>query len=119
MRRARATMGTAGSASVIQSFGNVVVDQQRRRVERDGAPVHLTPTEWTLLRAFLAHPRRTLTHQQLFHEVWGNVAGDAQQYLRVYVGHLRRKIEEDAVRPRFIHTEAGVGYRFEPDGIAE
>ena len=64
----------------------------------------------------MAHPRQTLTHRQLFHEVWGNAEGDAQQYVRVYVGHLRRKIEEDPVRPKFIQTESGVGYRFEPDG---
>jgi two-component system, OmpR family, KDP operon response regulator KdpE len=69
-----------------------------------------------LLRVLLAHPRRTLTHRQLFQEVWGNATGDAQQYVRVYVGHLRRKIEEDPVRPKFIQTEAGVGYRFEPEG---
>jgi len=54
-----------------------------------------------------------MTHQQLFRAVWGSGSGDAQQYLRVYVGHLRRKIEMDPVRPRFIHTEPGVGYRFE------
>ena len=94
------------------------VDQQRRSVVRDGASIHLTPTEWSLLRAFLSHPRKTLTHQQLFRAVWGNVSGDAQAYLRVYVGHLRRKLEIDPVRPRFIQTEPGVGYRFEPDGTS-
>lgn len=119
MRRARASRAPAGSTNAVVSFGNLVVDQQRRRLERAGMAVHLTRTEWALLRALLAHPRQTLTHQQLFREVWGNVSGDAQQYLRVYVGHLRRKIEEDAVRPRFIHTEPGVGYRFEPDGAPE
>jgi two-component system KDP operon response regulator KdpE len=118
-RRARGT-GTgprkSGVSSVILSFGDVTVDQQRRRVERSGKPVHLTPTEWSLLRAFIARPRQTLTHRQLFSDVWGNASGDAQQYLRVYVGHLRRKIEEDPMRPKYIHTEPGVGYRFEPDG---
>jgi two-component system KDP operon response regulator KdpE len=119
MRRARASAGAPGATNVVVSFGNIVVDQQRRRLERAGMAVHLTRTEWALLRTLLAHPRQTLTHQQIFREVWGNVSGDAQQYLRVYVGHLRRKIEEDAVRPRFIHTEPGVGYRFEPDGVPE
>jgi two-component system KDP operon response regulator KdpE len=118
-RRARGT-GTgprkSGVSSVILSFGDVTVDQQRRRVERSGKPVHLTPTEWSLLRSFIARPRQTLTHRQLFSDVWGNASGDAQQYLRVYVGHLRRKIEEDPMRPKYIHTEPGVGYRFEPDG---
>jgi two-component system KDP operon response regulator KdpE len=114
MRRRAAAVRQNGIADVL-SFGDVVVDQQRRRVERKGAPVHLTPTEWALLRTLVNHPRQTLTHQQLFHQVWGNAVGDAQQYLRVYVGHLRRKIEADPVRPRFIHTESGVGYRFEPE----
>ena len=102
------------------TFGDITVDQQRRRVTRGGALIHLTPTEWALLRVLLAHPRQTLTHRQLFHMVWGNGAGDAQQYIRVYVGHLRRKIEADPMRPRFIQTESGVGYRFEPDSeVAE
>jgi two-component system, OmpR family, KDP operon response regulator KdpE len=116
-RRTRgAASRTSGAAGIPLSFGDVSVDQQRRRVERSGKPVHLTPTEWSLLRAFIARPRQTLTHRQLFSDVWGNASGDAQQYLRVYVGHLRRKIEDDPMRPKYIHTEPGVGYRFEPDG---
>ena len=120
LRRARrpAAAGEAGDASAVLSFGDITVDLQRRRVERAGESVHLTRTEWALLRAFIAHPRQTLTHQQLFRAVWGNAAGDAQQYLRVYVGHLRRKMERDPVRPRFIQTEPAVGYRFDPDGEA-
>lgn len=97
------------------TLGAVTIDLGLRRVERDGDFVHLTPTEWALLRTFLQHPRKTLTHHQLFAAVWGNSAGDAPQYLRVYVGHLRRKIEDDPMRPRFLHTEPGVGYRFEPE----
>jgi two-component system KDP operon response regulator KdpE len=116
IRRTRAAVPTGTASGLLSSFGSVTVDQHRRRVERDGQLVHLTPTEWALLRAFVAHPRQTMTHRQLFHEVWGNASGDAQQYLRVYVGHLRRKIEEDPMRPKYIHTEPGVGYRFEPDG---
>ena len=116
MRRQQTAVRHVG-ADVI-TFGDIVVDQQRRRIERGGALVHLTPTEWALLRVLLAHPGQTLTHSQLFHLVWGNGAGDAQQYIRVYVGHLRRKIEADPVRPRFIQTESGVGYRFEPEGEA-
>jgi two-component system KDP operon response regulator KdpE len=116
LRRARATASTA-TAPVQVRFGDMQIDLQLRRVEREGALLHLTPTEFALLRTFVLHPRQTLTHRQLFAAVWGNAEGDAQQYLRVYVGHLRRKIEHDAVRPRFIQTEAGVGYRFEPDGV--
>ena len=118
--RVRAQLRRAQTTAVpndsIVTIDDLTVDLERRRVERGGTLVHLTPTEWLLLRTFDTHPRQTLTHRQLFRAVWGNASGDAQQYLRVYVGHLRRKIEADPVRPRFIQTEAGVGYRFEPAG---
>jgi two-component system KDP operon response regulator KdpE len=84
-----------------------------RTIDRDGAPIHLTPTEWDLLRAFVLHRGRTLTHSQLFHAVWNRSNGDPQQYLRVHIANLRRKIEVDSLRPRLIVTEPGVGYRFE------
>jgi len=117
MARLRAQLRRASGASTATDqalvLGNVKVDVARKRIERDGAPIHLTRTEWALLSALARHPRRTLTHRQLFREVWGNASGDAQQYLRVYVGHLRRKLETDPVRPQFILTEAGIGYRFE------
>jgi two-component system KDP operon response regulator KdpE len=93
--------------------GDLVIDLARRSVQRGGVAIHLTPTEWELLRAFASHTDRTLTHRQLFTAVWGSASGDAPQYLRVYVGQLRRKIESDPVRPRFLKTEPGVGYRFE------
>jgi two-component system KDP operon response regulator KdpE len=67
-----------------------------------------------LLRTMLKDAGKTLTHRQLFQAVWGNSHGDAQQYLRVHVRSLRRKIEADPVRPKLIITEPGVGYRFEP-----
>lgn len=119
LRRARSgtARGRDGAAAATVAFGDVLVDLQRRRVERGGTLLHVTPTEWALLRTLVRHPRQTLSHGQLFAAVWANAEGDAQQYLRVYVGHLRRKIEADPVRPRFIQTEPGVGYRFEPDGI--
>ena len=94
-------------------IGDLEINLAHRTVRRRGAEIHLTPTEWGLLRAFLTHRGRTLTHQQLFHAVWGQAAGDAQQYLRVYVGQLRRKLEADPVRPVLIRTEPAVGYRFE------
>ena len=102
--------------AALQVHRDVAERHHRGRLGAVGALLHLTPTEWALLRTLVTHPRQTLTHRQLFHAVWGNTGGDAQQYLRVYVGHLRRKIEGDPVRPRFIQTEPGVGYRFEPDG---
>jgi two-component system KDP operon response regulator KdpE len=93
--------------------GNLVVDLVRRTVSRSGTPVHLTPTEWDLLRVLATHPDQTLTHQQLFRAVWKGMHGDMPQYLRVYVGQLRRKIEDDPIKPRHIKTEPSVGYRFE------
>ena len=110
-RRAASRDGEAGGARI--EAGALVMDLGKRTLTRVGQPVHLTPTEWELLRALITQPGRTLTHRQLFTAVWGHrSAGDAQQYLRVYIAQLRRKIEDDAVRPRYIITEPGVGYRF-------
>lgn len=114
LRRAQAAPEAAAASRV--DFGHLVVDADARKVLRDGEPVHLTPIEWDLLRAFLAQAGRTLTHRQLFQAVWGRTFGDPQQHLRVHVANLRRKIEQDAVRPRLILTEPGVGYRFEIPG---
>lgn len=106
---------TNGAASEKLLAGGVEIDVARRVVRRGGVEVHLTPTEWALLRAFVANRGRTLTHRQLFDAVWGRAEGDAQQYLRVYVGQLRRKLEADPVRPKLIRTDPAVGYRFDPD----
>jgi len=111
MRRARAAESTDGSG--VTRIGDLVVDAGKRTVRRSGVDVHLTPTEWNLLRAFLRNLGKTLTHQQLFRAVWGASSGDPQQYLRVYVANLRRKLEPDPVRPTLIITEPGVGYRLE------
>jgi Response regulators consisting of a CheY-like receiver domain and a winged-helix DNA-binding domain len=113
--RALLRRGLAGSGKGVEHvvIGDLEIHLAHRTVRRRGAEIHLTPTEWGLLRAFLTHRGRTLTHQQLFRAVWGQAAGDAQQYLRVYVGQLRRKLEEDPVRPTLIRTEPAVGYRFE------
>jgi two-component system, OmpR family, KDP operon response regulator KdpE len=113
LRRA-ATRPSTDPADGIIIAQHLTIDLIGRTVKRASDEVHLTPTEWNLLRAFIAHTGRTLTHSQLFAAVWGEAAGDAQQYLRVYVGQLRRKLEIDPVRPRLIRTEPAVGYRFEP-----
>jgi two-component system KDP operon response regulator KdpE len=111
LRRARqAEVPGEGSAVTI---GELVIDTAARTVKRGREDIHLTPTEWELLRAFLRHAGKTLTHHQLFRSVWAASSGDPQQYLRVYVANLRRKLEPDSVRPRLIITEPGVGYRFE------
>lgn len=94
-------------------IGDLTIDIVSRAVRRDGENVHLTPTEWDLLRAFVRDAGKTLTHRSLFRSVWATSAGDPQQNLRVYVSNLRRKLEPDAVRPRLITTVPGVGYRFE------
>ena len=88
------------------------IDLGARRIDRDGEEIHLTPTEWELLRVLVRHAGRTLTHAKLFSAVWARSGGDPHQYLRVYVAQLRRKIERDPMRPCLIITEPGVGYRF-------
>lgn len=110
LRRAATAMGHGESRVGI---GRLILDLTARTLVRDGELVHLTPIEWDLLRVLMTHAGRTLTHQQLFREVWaGRQFGDAQQYLRVFVAHLRRKIEADSLRPQYIMTEPGIGYRF-------
>jgi two-component system KDP operon response regulator KdpE len=111
LRRARTVEPDGAGATV--TIGDLVIDPGARTVRMGGEDVHLTPTEWELLRAFLRHAGKTLTHRQLFQAVWATSSGDPQQYLRVYVANLRRKLEPDAVRPTLIITEPGVGYRFE------
>jgi len=111
LRRA-ARSETADADTRIES-GDLVIDLVARTLTVRGEYVHVTRTEWEVLRALATQGGRTLTHQQLFRQVWsGRTYGDAQQYLRVQVAHLRRKIEADVVRPRYIVTEPGVGYRF-------
>ena len=101
------------TGSTTFSAGDIAIDHVARTVTLRGHEVHLTPIEWELLRVLVSHAGRTLTHQQLFNEVWHDRSyGDPQAYLRVHVAHLRRKLEADPVRPRHIRTEAGVGYRF-------
>jgi two-component system, OmpR family, KDP operon response regulator KdpE len=111
LRRSRLT--PLASTEPVVRVGELAIDLAKPTLMRSGEPVHLTRTEWDLLRTLLRHAGRTLTHRQIFDEVWGRVAGDAQQYLRVYIRSLRRKLEVDPVRPRLLVTEPGVGYRFE------
>jgi two-component system KDP operon response regulator KdpE len=99
------------------SFGDFMMDLSTRTLMHGEETIHLTPIEWSLLRVLVTHPGKVMTHHQLFADVWGGGHhGDAQQYLRVHVANLRRKLERDSLSPRFILTEPGVGYRFEPLG---
>ncbi|MBW7900296.1 MAG: response regulator [Rhodocyclaceae bacterium] len=95
-------------------FGDYAIDCVNRTVTRSGVPLHLTQIEYRLLAFLAANPGRVLTHRHLLTRVWGGQAAENHQYLRVYVGHLRQKIEDNPAQPRHIITEIGVGYRFEP-----
>ena len=106
--RARVSDGALESAF---SVGDLHVDLAARRVTVGGAEVHLTPIEYRLLVALVHHAGKVITHRQLLSEVWGPNATEQAHYLRVYMAHLRRKLEADAARPRYLLTEAGVGYR--------
>ncbi|MEX3930940.1 two-component system response regulator KdpE [Paraburkholderia phymatum] len=92
-------------------FGSVIVDLALRRVSRDGEPVHLTPLEYRLLATLVRHAGRVLTHRQLLRDVWGPSHVESHHYLRIYMAHLRRKLERDPAQPEHIVTETGVGYR--------
>ena len=81
-----------------------------------GAEVRLTPTEWHLLEVLLRHPGKLLSQRQLLAEVWGPGYADATGNLRLYMTQLRRKLEPDPARPRWLRTEPGMGYRYQPDG---
>ena len=89
------------------------MDLDARTLTKKGAPLHLTPIEWELVRVLMTNAGKTMTHRQLFNEVWaGRAYGDAQQYLRVHIANVRRKVENDPLTPHYIITEPGVGYRF-------
>ncbi len=91
--------------------GRLLVDLERREVSLAGEPVKLTPTEYGLLRLFVQHAGRILTHRQILREVWGPHADEETNYLRVYVTGLRKKLEVNPQMPELIATEPGVGYR--------
>jgi two-component system, OmpR family, KDP operon response regulator KdpE len=95
----------------VVELGDLVVDLERRLVTLRGEPVSLTPTEFELLRLFVRNAGKLLTHPTILREVWGPRYGDESHYLHVYVSQLRRKIEPDPARPRFLLTEPGAGYR--------
>ena len=93
------------------SLGGLVVDLQKRSVSLDGEPVHLTPHQYELLRVLAVNEGKLLTHNTLLHEVWGPGYSNESNLLHVNVSQLRRKIEPDRARPRYLLTEPGAGYR--------
>jgi len=98
-------------AQAVFAVGGLRVDLLRRQVFREGAEVHLTPTEYKLLAALIREAGRVITHRRLLEEVWGANYVDQGHYLRVYMAQLRHKLEPDPSRPRLLTTEPGVGYR--------
>jgi two-component system KDP operon response regulator KdpE len=112
VRAASRRLQTAGAAhGSIFRFGDVTVDLSLRGVQKAAITVHLTPIEYRLLALFIANAGKVLTHRQILREVWGpSHAGDGH-YVRVYMGHLRHKLEDDPAQPRYILTETAIGYR--------
>jgi two-component system, OmpR family, KDP operon response regulator KdpE len=123
MRAVSRRMGADADAPQVQ-LGDLTVDLAAKRVmrrrddkhENDGnGDVRLTPTEWHLLEVLLRNPGKLLSQQQLLAEVWGPGYADATGNLRLYMAQLRRKLEPDPARPRWLLTEPGMGYRYQPD----
>ncbi len=112
LARLRAALRRAGpSAEPVISVGELEVDLEKREVRVSGEPVHLTPHEFDLLRYLARNEGKLLTHRMILQEVWGPGYGDATNILHVNVSQLRRKLEPDPSRPRYLLTEPGVGYR--------
>ncbi len=103
---------TTGNATTLFEFGKIRIDLIKRSVERAGVALHLTQIEYRLLVYLISHAGSVLTHRQILTHVWGPSQVDRSHYVRVYMGHLRKKIEDDFLRPKHIITETGVGYRF-------
>jgi two-component system, OmpR family, KDP operon response regulator KdpE len=121
LARMRAAARRAGSQESLPRvrLGDMVVDLAAKRISRadgngPGGDVHLTPTEWHLIEVLLRHPGKLLSRRQLLTEVWGPGYEDAAGNLRLYMTQLRRKLEPDPPRPRWLITEPGMGYRYQP-----
>jgi two-component system KDP operon response regulator KdpE len=114
LARVRAMLRRASAApqpSNMLRIGDLAFDREARELTRGGAPVHLTPIEFKLFERLARSPGKVLTHRQLLADVWGSEQVDQLHYLRIYMGHLRAKIEDDPAQPRHLLTELGVGYR--------
>ena len=116
LARLRAAVRRASPApdEPVVAAGDFTVDLAAKRVTRGGSDVRLTPTEWQLLEVLVRNSGRLVSQRQLLHEVWGPGYETEGNYLRVFVAQLRRKLESDPSRPRYLLTEAGMGYRFQP-----
>jgi two-component system KDP operon response regulator KdpE len=109
--RRLANPDTSGTVRI----GRYTVDMAGRRIEAaDGGTAHLTPIEWQLLEALVRNPGKLVSQRQLLQQVWGPTYATENEYLRQYMKHLRRKLEDNPARPRHLLTEPGMGYRFQP-----
>ncbi|HEY3903010.1 MAG TPA: response regulator [Streptosporangiaceae bacterium] len=117
--RAAVRRSTPESSEPQVTLGDLTIDLAAKRVTRNSADadttIRLTPTEWHLLEVLLRHPGKLMSQRQLLQEVWGPGYTDAAGNLRLYMAQLRRKLEPDPARPRWLQTEPGMGYRFQPD----
>jgi two-component system KDP operon response regulator KdpE len=109
----RRNLRTPESDGAVVAFGAIVLDRAHRTVSRNGETLHFTPIEYRLLCALVASAGKVLTHRQLLREVWGPSYVESNHYLRIFIGHLRQKLEADPAQPKHILTETGVGYRFQ------
>ena len=116
MARIRASLRRANPAESLPAFHSpeLSIDFEKRVVTVKSRPVRLTPKEFELLRFLVANRGKSVPHRRLLQAVWGPDYGEETEYLRVFINQLRKKIELDSRRPRFLHTEPWVGYRFEP-----
>ena len=107
----RRRQGLSTAPGAVFEFGDVKIDLSLRTVHKAGAPIHLTPIEYRLLTLLIANSGKVLTHRQILREIWGPSHSEDGHYVRVYMGHLRQKLEDDAAQPKHILTETAVGYR--------
>ncbi len=114
LARIRVALRHAAGQAVTPALevGDLRIDLERRRVTRGGEEIHLTPTEYEVLKYLVQNAGKVITHRMMLHQVWGPEYGEETQYLHVFMSQLRRKLEPQPDRPRYILTEAGVGYRF-------
>jgi two-component system KDP operon response regulator KdpE len=111
--RAALRRGTSTGPDAIVTTDDFVIDTAATRVTVEGADVHLTKTEWKLLEVLVKNRGKLVSQRRLLHEVWGPGYDDETEYLRVYMAALRRKLEPEPSRPRYLKTETGMGYRFD------
>jgi two-component system KDP operon response regulator KdpE len=118
LARVRATLRRSGGDAEVSSFeaGAFRVDLEGRRVHVRGQEVRLTPKEFDLFVYMARHPNRVITHRTLLEAVWGEASQEQPEYLRVFMGQLRKKLEADPSNPKYLVTEPWVGYRFNPNG---